>query len=236
MADPGRATALRSRLACRAGCRRPGFSLIELVVTVGIVMVLLGLALPSLGRARAGARLSQGGVTLRQNHWAVIAYGNDYREVYPIADPFIGPCSLRWWIPLVSGGYLGSERKADPLGVDVLGFVTYALSFCMVYPASEMQRGRVVPIDRARSSPVRISQVAFPSRKGTMYQWHPLVTQDPVVFWCCGPDPPPGPVFADGSVIAARWTDLLFAPDGYMEYWCGAPVASTWNGYLGVDR
>jgi hypothetical protein len=199
-------------------------------------MILLGLTLPAISGARANTRLTQSASTLRQNFLATTRYCDESQEVYPISDARLGSAVIEWYKPLISGGYLASADEADPVGMAKLHFITYAISFACMYPPSGMQPGQVIPIDIAACSPIRISQVVFPAQKGIIYQWHSTVRPD-TTFWCCGFDAAPGPIaFADGSTTVARWTDLKYREDGYMEYWCGAPVASTWGGVQGVDR
>lgn len=62
-----------------------GFSLIELLVTISIITVLIGILLPTLPRVRDAARRTACGVNLRSVGQAVELYKNDFKEVFPIA-------------------------------------------------------------------------------------------------------------------------------------------------------
>ncbi len=57
---------------------RRGFTLVELLVVVGIIALLVGLLLPVLGSARRSGEAAVCGSNLRQLHAAVVLYANDH--------------------------------------------------------------------------------------------------------------------------------------------------------------
>jgi prepilin-type N-terminal cleavage/methylation domain-containing protein/prepilin-type processing-associated H-X9-DG protein len=74
--------------ACRLRSTwRFGFTLVELLVVIGIIAVLVGLLLPAVGRAREQSRRTACLSNLRQLGFAMITYANDHRDRLPNSNP-----------------------------------------------------------------------------------------------------------------------------------------------------
>lgn len=72
--------------------RRPaGFTLVELLVVIAIIALLITILLPSLGRARAQARLVVCGSNMRQMGVSIHLYAEDFGGLIPQGPPALHP-------------------------------------------------------------------------------------------------------------------------------------------------
>ena len=84
--------------------RKRAFTLVELLVVIGIIALLISILLPSLNRARAMARATVCQSNLRQMYLAIVLYQNDYKQYIPRplwADPLTGWDDPACWVNAV---------------------------------------------------------------------------------------------------------------------------------------
>lgn len=225
------------------GNAQSGFTLAELIVSIGIIMVLIGLLMPTLANSYSQAKLTRDMSLVRQHAAAIHMYAADFGETYPYAGiklPF--HCARNWSGPMIEGGYFNSYVEVEPEhDFDAAGglrYDSYVMSMAMVFDANLMQPGQVPIRDDQQSIAIRTSQVVFPSSKGLILrfvggQYIPAPAES---AFCCA-EPWEAPVaFDDGSASSGTYRDFLGGDPLYQEAGIGIPVLSTWFGVRGRDR
>jgi prepilin-type N-terminal cleavage/methylation domain-containing protein/prepilin-type processing-associated H-X9-DG protein len=106
-------------------CRRRGFTLVELMVVIGIIALLISILMPSLRRAREAASSAACLSNLRQIGLAFATYANDHRgsvvpkDYYDLKNPSAVPGN--WAGILVDGKYLAAPAQPDPKSTNSTG-------------------------------------------------------------------------------------------------------------------
>ena len=98
--------------------RRSAFTLVELLVVIGIIAVLVALLLPALHRARAQALSIQCQSNMRSVGQAMLMYANDNRmQLFPIdaGGPFaMPPIDRQWFIYVLKPTPPRNTASTDP--------------------------------------------------------------------------------------------------------------------------
>lgn len=110
-------------------CKKPAFTLVELLTVIAIVAMLISLLIPSLTLIRNAAKEAKQKVQLTQIGLALTAFRNDYGD-YPYSDQISHDTGV--------ADYSGAQKLAEALlGRDLLGFhprSTWSATDLTLYP------------------------------------------------------------------------------------------------------
>ncbi|MCC5823688.1 MAG: type II secretion system GspH family protein [Phycisphaerales bacterium] len=224
---------------------RRGFSMIELMVSIGVLSILVGLMLPALSGSLSRAKLTADMVRMRDAANMIGVYTADYRGVYPISDlsPGIYKIGKYWLRPMLAGGYYGDIREIDNYSDAAGSDPSVMMSAAMAYDWRRMIPGQTVDASRQYPRPVRTDQVVFPSLKGLVFRamsdGPPRSLRFPteIQMFCCTQELWEFPVAnADASAVSGHWRFFNGGRPLHLENDVGMPVLSTWSGVRGVDR
>src|ERR1051325_5731921 len=122
--------------------RRKAFTLVELLVVIGIIALLISILLPTLGRARESANRVACGANLKQLGTAFLMYTNDYKGAFPAPGAAVRGEDWIYWQSNrnINDGalvkYLGKSFTpnvyrcpSDLLQNNILGNRSYAYSY-----------------------------------------------------------------------------------------------------------
>lgn len=153
---------------------RRGFTLVELLVVLGIITLLLGILLPAYSRARVAANRVQCASNMRQIGIGLVMYTNDNRGKLPESTHTAGGDFERTWIYTLAR-YVGNVDKirispADPKAderIENKG-TSYVFNEYMVVPRSPADPNDVdcLRLDKARRSSEAMLLFVISDQKG----------------------------------------------------------------------
>lgn len=215
---------------------RAGFSLIELVIVIGTVMILIGLLMPALASAREQAVRTRNLAAIRSDMQLLTQYAADNGELYPVGWTNPVFASIVWYLPLVEAGYMDSVHDVGVLHRESEQSLV-AMTFTAFEDATVFVPGANRDAETESVVAQRASDVLFPSDKGILWQFYSDARSVDEPHWCCLPTAPLLPfAFADGSAVIATYLQFVVDPAPVMALQVGIPVQSTWQGLRGRDR
>jgi prepilin-type N-terminal cleavage/methylation domain-containing protein len=171
---------------------RTGFTLVELLVVIGIIALLVSMLLPALQKARESANRAYCLSNLRQLNTMLRIYGNNYKDANPGVGHSIGNASsahygtvdfrLAYFIArgIAAIGYPDADTTstANPAGVRYQGFGLLYAARIMKHdsadvPVTDNTEGRMF---YCPSQTNNFHTFNFPGTAGTGNPWPPTVT------------------------------------------------------------
>ncbi|RMH14443.1 MAG: prepilin-type N-terminal cleavage/methylation domain-containing protein [Planctomycetota bacterium] len=248
------------QLKTRSWPKPTGFTIVELLVVVAVLVVLVSLVLPSLGKSHLNSKAMRQAVTQRQTFMALTSYVEDHGNTFPFfgtrANPY-GPVTINGEI--FDGGYFNiqssfwasalvpryipdrtmieHEQTTQHLletGRSHLVLAQSALSDTVfAAPAFFTWEARKVPLDFSHFRATRLHEVVYPSHKILLTSWWGTIAGDRDGIGVGVGYPA---TFADGSTEIFSKAQILLMPSVDCPFIGDIPIRTTEGGLAGRDR
>lgn len=244
-----RASSMQSMPRMHSPASRTGFTLIEVLVSMGVIAVLMAISLPALLGARRQAERIELLANQRESLLLIFGYAHDHDDKFPsfgVERTNIAPLEWHgqvvadhWWnqieywgLFLQTRGYDGWVTAGPRAWPTVFDTITCAgcgqgKSEHLLTAAAWADPRLFVPegADDTQMHVVQsLDRVKYPSDKGLIVHLRSFAGNQPVAV-----------AFADGHVAAVLEASLLPGAEVDMA-WGGMPVVITLNGLRGRDQ
>lgn len=203
-----------------SGDRHQAFTLLELLVVIGILLVLAAMAVPAMTGAQDKARTSKSISNMKQVATGIINYSADNNGCLP---PLYGGqyWTAPYWTTIVHPYVYGSAFV--PAGNRFAGEVFYCPSVKRHHPIGDWSLNSNVAPFNSQNRRLPLARIEKPSATALLFEgrniqnssdtsWYfnvPLAKADPTGWFGDWHKGNPLVAFCDGSVRSCRYQDLL---------------------------
>jgi prepilin-type N-terminal cleavage/methylation domain-containing protein len=118
------------RSTSKSGRLNRAFTLVELLVVIGIIALLIGILLPSLQRARQVAKDTLCASNMRQVTVALMIYANQYHGDFPPAEDTSSGTAVPWQVQIWQTVMHTPFSLSDPTGGGTYAYLTHTPFEC----------------------------------------------------------------------------------------------------------